>query len=101
MRTLLFASVLAIGTLTSLGCSKSKSGHGEVDHNLPEISIDDVQAGMAAKTLTVFDCNGDKTRKRVGVIDGAILVDDEETYDASILPSDKSAKLVFYCGGPG
>ena len=101
MRTLLFASVLALGSLTA-GCSKSeKSGGDEIDHSIPEISIDDVQAGMAAKTLTVFDCNSDKTRKRVGVLPGAILVADEEAYPASILPTDKAAKLVFYCGGPG
>jgi len=42
-----------------------------------------------------------RSPERVGVIDGAILVDDEETYDPSILPADKKAKLVFYCGGPG
>ena len=101
MRTLLFAAVLALGSLT-LGCSKSeKKGGDEIDHSIPEISIDDVQAGMAAKTLTVFDCNSDKTRKRVGVLPGAVLVEDEETFDASILPADKNAKLVFYCGGPG
>jgi len=101
MRTLLFASVLALGTLT-VGCSKSeKSGGDEIDHSIPEISIDDVQAGLAAKTLTVLDCNSDKTRKRVGVIEGAVLVEDEETFEANILPSDKTAKLVFYCGGPG
>jgi len=99
MRTLLFASVLAVATL---GCSKAhKSDGDEIDHSIPEISIDDVEAGLAAKTLTVFDCNGDKTRKKVGVLDGAVLVDDEETFDASILPADKGAKLVFYCGGPG
>ncbi len=104
MRTLLFASVLGLATLTlaGAGCKKSDShGESKVDLDIPEISIDDVQAGMAAKTLTVYDCNGDKTRKRVGVIEGAILVDDEESYDPSILPADKTAKLVFYCGGPG
>lgn len=102
MRTLLFASVLALGSLTAVGCSKSeKSGGDEIDHSIPEISIDDVQAGLAAKTLTVLDCNSDKTRKRVGVIEGAVLVEDEETFEANILPSDKTAKLVFYCGGPG
>ena len=101
MRTLLFASVLALGSLTT-GCSKSeKSGGDEIDHSIPEISIDDVQAGMAAKTLTVFDCNSDKTRKRVGVLEGAVLVEDEETFEANILPADKTAKLAFYCGGPG
>ncbi|MBA3502772.1 MAG: rhodanese-like domain-containing protein, partial [Deltaproteobacteria bacterium] len=50
--------------------------------------------------LTVVDCNSEKTRKKVGILPGAVLIDDE-TFTASELPSDKSTKLVFYCGGPG
>lgn len=100
MRTLLFAAAIA---LASFGCNEksSKDKSGEVEHELPEISIDEVAAGIEAKTLTVIDCNSEKTRKKVGVLPGAILVEDEETFPASVLPADKSAKLVFYCGGPG
>jgi hypothetical protein len=100
MRTLLFSAAIVFG---SFGCNKetSKDKSADVEHDLPEISIDDVAAGMEAKTLTLIDCNGDKTRKKVGVLPGAILVDDEEAYPESVLPADKSAKLVFYCGGPG
>ena len=100
MRTLLFSAVIA---LASIGCSKSddkKDDKAEVE-KLPEISIADVATGLEAKTLTLFDCNNDKTRKKHGVIPGAVLVEDEETFPESILPKDKSAKLVFYCGGPG
>ena len=104
MRTLLFASILGLGAMASLGCSKKADKHGsaEVDLSIPEISIDDVQAGIAAKTMTVIDCNSDRTRTRVGVIEGAILLtEDEDSYDPKILPADKTAKVVFYCGGPG
>jgi hypothetical protein len=101
MRTLLFSAVIA---LASIGCTEKasqKDTKAEVEHEAPEISVADVAAGLEAKQLTVLDCNGESTRKRVGVLPGAILVDDEETFTASILPPDKTAKLVFYCGGLG
>ena len=100
MRTLLFSAVIA---LASVGCSKDKADKpAAAEHaDLPEISVADVAAGLEAKTLTVYDCNSDKTRKKVGILPGAVLVSDEETYNADILPADKSAKIVFYCGGPG
>src|SRR5690349_8053378 len=99
MRTLLFAVVIALAP----GCSKDKAEkHEQTEHaDLPEISVDDVDAGLKAKTLTVYDCNSDKTRKKVGILPGAVLVPDEETFTADILPKDKAAKIVFYCGGPG
>jgi hypothetical protein len=99
MRTLLFSVVVALG---SIGCSEnSKDPKAEVKSDLPEMSVDEVAAGLAAKQLTAVDCNGDKTRKKHGILPGAILIDDEETYPASALPPDKATKLVFYCGGPG
>jgi hypothetical protein len=99
MRTLLFSLAIAVA---SFGCSdKSKDSKATVEHDLPELSVDEVAAGIEAKQLTVVDCNSNKTRKRVGILPGAILIDDEETFPASVLPADKTAKLVFYCGGPG
>jgi hypothetical protein len=100
MRTLLFSAVIA---LASIGCTEKANqsdSKAEVKH-LPEMSIEDVAAGLEAKQLTPVDCNGEKTRKKHGVLPGAILIDDEETFTASALPSDKTTKLVFYCGGPG
>lgn len=99
MRTLLFSAAIAIA---SLGCSdKSKDSKSQVEHDLPEMSVDEVAAGLEAKTLTVVDCNSEKTRKKAGILPGAILIEDEETFTASALPADKNTKLVFYCGGPG
>ena len=99
MRTLLLTAALA---LASIACTETASPPAaEVAHALPEISIADVAAGLAARTLTVVDCNGAGTRKKHGILPGAILLDDEETFTASALPADKATKLVFYCGGRG
>lgn len=106
MRTLLFSAALV---LAAAGCKdKAASDMAPAaeateapEEKLPEISIAEVEAGIAARSLTLVDCNGEGTRKKVGVIEGAILVDDEEMYSASVLPADKATRLVFYCGGHG
>ena len=100
MRRLLFS--VAIATAAIAACSKSeKSDQAEVKHDLKEMTVDEVAAGLEAKQLTAVDCNSEKTRKKVGILPGAILIADEEKFTASDLPADKATKLVFYCGGPG
>ena len=100
MRRLLFATVIALAPLAA--CSKSEQADSSKhEANLPEISIADAAAGLEAKQVTFVDCNNAQTRKKHGTIPGANLVDDEETFPASVLPADKVTKLVFYCGGPG
>jgi rhodanese-related sulfurtransferase len=64
------------------------------------MTVDEVEKGIAANTLTAIDCNGDDTRKKHGVLPGAVLISDDEAYAPSELPADKSRKLVFYCSGP-
>lgn len=100
MRRLLFTAVIALAPLAA--CSKAeKTDSSEHEAKLPEISVADAAAGMEAKQVTFVDCNNDQTRKKSGIIPGAILVADEEAFPANVLPADKAAKLVFYCGGPG
>lgn len=100
MRRLLFATVIALAPVAA--CSRSeKAAPSKQEAKLPEITVADAAAGLEAKQVTFVDCNGAATRKKQGVILGAILVDDEETFPASVLPADKATKLVFYCGGPG
>jgi hypothetical protein len=101
MRTLLFSVAIA---LASFGCSKSESKDDKAAHagELPDLTVDEVAAGIEAKTLTAVDCNNERTRKKHGVLPGAIVLQgDTDSYPASELPSDKATKLVFYCGGPG
>jgi hypothetical protein len=106
MRTLLFG--LALSLAAASGCSKDAASAGDkatsadkAKDEIPSLSMDEVQKGIEARTLTAVDCNGDRTRKKRGTLPGAILVSDEESFAASELPADKTTKLVFYCANPG
>jgi hypothetical protein len=99
MRKILFAAVLGLAGVA--GCAKADKAGAEVEAKLPTMTVDELDRALAAKEAWPVDCNGDKTRKRMGVVPGAILVTDEETFAASELPPDKAAKLVFYCANAG
>ena len=100
MRTLLFGLALSLAAVTGCNSDKTASADKAKDET-PSLSMDEVQKGIEAKTLTAVDCNGDRTRKKMGTLPGAILVTDEEQFAATELPADKGAKLVFYCMDPG
>jgi hypothetical protein len=100
MRNVLFGVALALAAAS--GCSKSDDKTSSAkEESFPIMTVDQVDAALAAKQITAVDCNGDNTRKKMGVVPGAILVTDEESYAPSELPADKTAKLVFYCSNPG
>ena len=57
-------------------------------------------AGMikSKAKVTVVDANGSGTRKKHGIIPGAVLLTNYSSYNAEKeLPADKKQKLVFYC----
>lgn len=65
---------------------------------IPTISVDELEARLARGDCRAVDANGDATRRRLGVIPGAVLLSDYETFiPPRELPADKSAGLVFYC----
>ena len=99
MRTLLFVTALAAAAAACQHSDSDKTAEKE-DVKVPELTVDDVAKQVAAKTITPIDCNTPNTRKRMGVIPGAVLVTDDESYAASELPADKTTKLVFYCASP-
>lgn len=109
MRLALLAAVLSLAVA---GCSKSRPAPAAkasaaapaakpAAAEIPSLTVDEVDRELAAKQITAVDCNGDRLRKKYGVIPGAILLADLEAYDASVLPADKNTKLVFYCHDPG
>ena len=99
MRTVLFSVVLGLAAVS--GCSKDKSASGEsAEEQFPTMTLDEVEKGLAANELSAIDCNGESTRKKHGVLPGAVLITDEETFPESELPPDKTRKLVFYCSSP-
>ena len=113
MRHILLAAALAVAAVA--GCSKSdptstasaapkpaaKPAPKADSQKIPSMTIDQVDQALAAKQITPVDCNSDMSRKRTGVVPGAILLTDDVNYAASELPADKTTKLVFYCANPG
>jgi hypothetical protein len=101
MRNLLMIAALACAA--TAGCAKDKSDSSATAkaEEYPSMTVDEVDKAIAAKEAQAVDCNGDRTRKKHGVVPGAILITDEEAYPASELPADKTTKLVFYCTDPG
>ena len=64
-----------------------------------EITIPELKAAIAAKKVTLLDANGTDSWKE-GHIPGAIDFATAKKNLASVLPKDKSALVVAYCGGP-
>ena len=64
-----------------------------------DISIPDLKAAIDAKQVTLLDANGSKSWK-AGHIPGAIDFKARSDKLASVLPADKGALVVAYCGGP-
>jgi hypothetical protein len=104
MRHLMFAAALALAAIA--GCSKSEpsggaAGAASAEDSLQKMTVDEVDQAVAAKQVVAVDCNPESTRKRMGVVPGAILITDDASFAASELPADKTTKLVFYCANPG
>jgi rhodanese-related sulfurtransferase len=99
MRTILFAAVLALG---AGACSKSETKKADKvesgESKIPLMSVADVDAAIAKGDCVAVDANGEKTRKKMGVVPGAVLLTDSEAFALSELPTDKAKQLVFYCG---
>src|SRR6187551_2729453 len=96
MRIILLAAVLALGA--TAGCSKSNEDKVVAEKaNLPTITVDEVDQKLASGDCVPVDANGTDTRKKMGVVPGAVLLTDSETFNVSELPADKSKQLVFYC----
>ena len=64
-----------------------------------EITIKELKADLAAKKVTLLDANGSETWAE-GHIPGAIDFAASNDKLAKLLPKNKNALVVAYCGGP-
>lgn len=96
MRTLLFTAVLSL-SVVACARDKAEQKHVKLSDSVAEISIEELDAKLAARECQAVDANGDATRRKLGVIPGAVLLTDSEAFSSSELPADKSKALVFYC----
>ena len=65
----------------------------------PDISIADLKQAIADKKVTIIDVNGAASYQN-GHVPTSIDFATQKDNLASVLPSDKSALVVAYCGGP-
>lgn len=65
----------------------------------PDISIDELKTAIDAKKVTVIDVNGTDSYK-AGHVPGAIDYAAQKAEISKLLPADKGALVVAYCGGP-
>lgn len=96
MRTLLVTTFLACAAFA--GCSKSSTTEAsQAAAKVPSVTVDELDAMLANNECLAVDANGNRTRQKLGVIPGAVLLTDADTFLPSDLPADKSKPLVFYC----
>ena len=70
-----------------------------MEGDIPELTVDQVAARLGQPGFHVYDNNGAARWKRSHVPGAKNL--NAYQYEASELPADKNATLVFYCSGPG
>lgn len=64
---------------------------------VPTISHDELKAAVSSQSVTLLDVNGTESFKE-GRIPGAIDFIAKEKEIAAVLPKDKNALIVAYCG---
>jgi rhodanese-related sulfurtransferase len=87
MKTLILA-------LLVVGCSKEPAAERA---QVATVSVAQLDRMLADHACQAVDANGDLTRKKLGVIPGAVLLTDYDGYAMTELPADKGKPLVFYC----
>lgn len=85
---LLTALLLSLGLI---GAAMAKSS------KVPDISHQELTSAIAAKNVTVLDVNGTESYQE-GRIPGAIDYIAKQKQLAALLPKDKNALVVAYCG---
>ncbi|HEV8246384.1 MAG TPA: rhodanese-like domain-containing protein [Polyangiaceae bacterium] len=106
MITKIAAFALIIGSGLFVGCRSSKDNAAssgapaaKAETAVKEVAVAEVATFIKEKSATIFDANGEETRKEYGVVPGAVLLTSSKNFSMDVLPASKSSKLVFYCGG--
>ena len=71
----------------------------KANYEFPNISIDDLKSAIADKKVTLIDANGSDSWKEAH-IPGALDFESNKDKLAKVLPKEKDALIVAYCGGP-
>ena len=95
MKKWITTAVLALATLAPV--AQAGGGAADIDAKTPVISVPELKKAVDQKAATVIDANGTKMYDE-GHVPGAISFARNEGKLANLLPKDKSAPIVCYCG---
>lgn len=68
-------------------------------NEFPDLSVAEVKAVAAAKSAVILDVNGTESWQK-GHVPGALDYAAVKNKLASVLPKEKDALIIAYCGGP-
>ena len=97
MKTLLMLFTLTF--FISQPIFAKESGDCASDEHYPLISKSELNKAASEKTAAIFDVNSTESYQQAHV-PGAVHFGSHEKDFASLLPKDKNALIVAYCGGP-
>lgn len=86
----LVRSLAFVALTITAACSRHQNSAA-----ISTVTIDQLDRMLANHECRAVDANGDTTRRRMGIIPGAVLLRDMDAVDQ--LPADKTTGLVFYC----
>ena len=91
--------LMMVPVFCALAIYAQAGGEESAAKGVPEISLDDLKKAVAEKKVVLIDCNGSESFAK-GHIPGAIDFEAAKADLAKLLPQDKTALVVAYCGGP-
>ena len=98
-RLILPALLLLCGTAVGTQATCAEGACCPTAAPFSDISVADLKAGIAGKTVILVDANGSESFAK-GRLPGAIDFKANAADLAKVLPADKGALIVAYCGGP-
>jgi rhodanese-related sulfurtransferase len=90
---------LALLAAFGLACSVALAAEDDSAKKVPTITIPELKKAIADKKATVIDANGTQMYKD-GHIPTALDFEANEKKLEKVLPKEKDALIVAYCGGP-
>ena|SRR5688500_736293 len=92
-------SLVLIALAIALLPSAVRAEKAPAKSEYPDVSIQDLKQALEKKEVVVIDVNGTDTYKE-GHIPSAIDFEANADKLEKVLPKDKNALIVAYCGGP-
>lgn len=98
-RFILPALLLLCGSAVGIQAAACDATCAVAGPSFTDVAVADLKAGIAGKTVVLIDANGSESFAK-GRLPGAIDFKANADDLAKILPADKGALIVAYCGGP-